>query len=104
MLKDYKRITYYDNCTGCFACEVACKQEHGLPVGPRWIQVSPDVREVDGQWKFNYFVTECHRAATPPCRVACPADGWLMQRESGVYQLGRALLAARKQAGAYPPR
>jgi len=74
MLKDYKRITYYENCMGCFACEVACKQEHGLPVGPRWIRVSPDVREVDGQWRFNYFVTECHRAATPPCRVACPAE------------------------------
>ena len=78
MQKDYKRITYYENCMGCFACEVACKQEHGLPVGPRWIRVSPDVREVDGQLKFYYFVTECHRAATPPCRVACPAemDAW----------------------------
>lgn len=74
MLKDYKRITYLDNCMGCFACEVACKQEHNLPVGTRWIRVSPDVREVEGILKFNYFVTECHRAATPPCRAACPAE------------------------------
>jgi len=74
MLRDYKRITYYENCMGCFACEVACKQEHNLPVGPRWIRVSPDVREVDGQLKFNYFVTECWRVAPSPCRLACPAE------------------------------
>ena len=23
------------DCMGCHACEVACKQEHGLGVGPR---------------------------------------------------------------------
>ena len=46
MLKEYKRVTVADNCMGCFACEVACKQEHSLPVGPRWIRVFPDVREV----------------------------------------------------------
>ena len=74
MLRDYKRITINEACTGCFACEVACKQEHNLPVGPRWIRVVPDVREVDGRLKFNYFVTECGRAAPPPCRVACPAE------------------------------
>jgi len=74
MLKEYKRVTVADNCMGCFACEVACKQEHSLPVGPRWIRVFPDVREVGERWQFTYLVTECHRAATPPCRVACPAE------------------------------
>jgi heterodisulfide reductase subunit A2 len=74
MLKEYKRVTVADNCMGCFACEVACKQEHGLPVGPRWIRVFPDIRESGGRWWFTYIVTECHRAATPPCRAACPAE------------------------------
>ena len=74
MLKEYKRMTVAENCHGCFACEVACKQEHNLPVGPRWIRVYPDVRQVGDRWRFNYFVTECGRAAPPPCRVACPAE------------------------------
>jgi len=74
MIKEYKRVTVADNCMGCFACEVACKQEHDLPVGPRWIRVFPDVREVGEGWRFTYLVTECHRAATPQCRVACPAE------------------------------
>jgi len=74
MRKDIKRITLEEDCTGCLACEVACKQEHNLPVGPRWIRVHPDVREVNGELKFNYFVTECHRVSTPPCQAACPAE------------------------------
>lgn len=26
-------LIHYDYCTGCHTCEVACKQEHGYPVG-----------------------------------------------------------------------
>ena len=26
-------------CYGCLTCEVAYKQEHDVPVGPRWIRV-----------------------------------------------------------------
>jgi len=54
------------NCMGCHACEVACKQEHGLGVGPRLIQVmeeSPD-----------YIPIYCHHCAKPPCRDACPVE------------------------------
>jgi heterodisulfide reductase subunit A len=72
--KQRKRMTVTDNCMGCLACEVACKQEHNLPVGPRWIRVFPDVRETGGTWRFNYLVTECVHAAPGPCQVACPAE------------------------------
>jgi len=72
MAKEYKRVTYADNCMGCFACEVACKQEHHFPVGTRWIRVYPDIRETGAGWRFTYHVIECHRAATPPCTAACP--------------------------------
>ena len=29
----------YDFCTGCHTCEIACKQEHNLPVGKWGIKV-----------------------------------------------------------------
>ncbi len=32
----------YEYCTGCHSCEVACKQEHGYPVGRGGI----DLREI----------------------------------------------------------
>jgi heterodisulfide reductase subunit A len=74
MAEQRKRMTVAENCMGCLACEVACKQEHNLPVGPRWIRVSPDVRKTGGRWRFNYHVTECVHAAPGPCQVTCPAE------------------------------
>ena len=40
MAEQRKRMTVTESCMGCLACEVACKQEHNLPVGPRWIRSS----------------------------------------------------------------
>ena len=54
---EQQRVTLEDYCMGCFACEIACKQEHRLPVGPRWIRVHPDQRVIDGKYKYNYYVT-----------------------------------------------
>ncbi len=54
------------DCMGCHACEVACKQEHGLGVGPRLVRVfedTPDFRPV-----------YCHHCANAPCLESCPVD------------------------------
>ena len=54
------------DCMGCHACEVACKQEHGLGVGPRLVQVierAPD-----------FYPVYCHHCAKAPCKEACPVD------------------------------
>ena len=54
------------DCMGCHACEVACKQEHALGVGPRLIKVienSPD-----------FVPVYCHHCAKAPCAEACPVN------------------------------
>jgi len=98
MIKEYKRVTYAENCMGCFACEVACKQEHHFPVGPRWIRVYPDIRETGGSWRFTYNVIECHRAATPPCNAACPGelDVWRYVQLAAVGRFEEALEVVRE--------
>jgi len=98
MIKEYKRVTYAENCMGCFACEVACKQEHHFPVGPRWIRVYPDIRETGGSWRFTYNVIECHRAATPPCNAACPGelDVWRYVQLTAVGRFEEALEVVRE--------
>lgn len=35
----------YEYCTGCYTCEVACQQEHDLPVGKCGIKVTEYVYE-----------------------------------------------------------
>ena len=72
-----------DRCVGCHACEIACKQEHGLPPGINWIkilQVGPEM--VDGRLRMEFIplmLDGCIMCAdreerTPACVVNCPTD------------------------------
>ena len=54
------------NCMGCHACEAACKQEHGLTVGPRIIQVIEKAPQ--------FIPVYCHQCGKAPCKQACPVD------------------------------
>jgi Fe-S-cluster-containing dehydrogenase component len=70
------------NCMGCHACEVACKQEHGLGVGPRLVQVlekSPD-----------YIPIYCHHCAKAPCKEACPVEA-ISRNELGIVLIDKDL-------------
>ena len=67
-------IFHVDDCCGCHACEVACKQEHGLGVGPRLIRILE---------KGSYFQPiYCHHCSHPPCKEACPSDA-IYQDQTG---------------------
>ena len=45
---DYGLLVDYKYCSGCHACEVACKQEHNFPVGKWRIKVYEK-----GPWKID---------------------------------------------------
>jgi Fe-S-cluster-containing dehydrogenase component len=46
----------YDYCTGCHSCEVACKQEHGYPVGKGGIHLSEIMTELpDKTIRLDYI-------------------------------------------------
>jgi len=69
MLNEYE-------CMGCHACEVACKQEHGLGVGPRVIKVIE---------RAPYFKPLfCHHCEDAPCALACPEDAITKDPNTGV--------------------
>jgi NADPH-dependent glutamate synthase beta subunit-like oxidoreductase len=64
------------NCSGCHACEVACKQEHGLGVGPRVVRVIEQA---------PYFKPLfCHHCEDAPCAAACPEDAISKDAQTGV--------------------
>jgi NADPH-dependent glutamate synthase beta subunit-like oxidoreductase len=66
-------------CSGCHTCEIACKQEHGLGVGPRVIRVLEE---------SPYFKPLfCHHCDDPPCVKACPEDAITKDSETGVVLL-----------------
>ena len=64
------------NCSGCHACEVACKQEHGLGVGPRVVRVI----ERAPFFKPLY----CHHCDDAPCMIACWEDAITIDPDTGV--------------------
>ena len=64
------------DCCGCHTCEVACKQEHGLPVGPRVLKV------IERAPLFmQYF---CHHCEDAPCALSCPEEAIRKDPETGV--------------------
>ena len=74
-----------DLCVGCYACEVACKQENNVPVGTRWIQiVTIGPKKVYGKSNMDFLpmmtegCTMCeHRLKEelePRCVDNCPIE------------------------------
>ncbi len=81
---EYALIVNTENCVGCNACEVACKQEHNLPAGPRWIRVYQDSpREIEGKLQVRYLVTHCMHCSLPQCKNVCPV-GAITKREDSI--------------------
>ena len=93
---EYALMVNTEDCVGCNACEVACKQEHNLPVGPRWIRVFPDSpREIEGRLQLRYVVTNCMHCSHPLCRDACPVDA-ITKREDGIVLIDKELCTGCK--------
>ena len=67
---------YEEDCSGCHSCEVACKQEHGLGVGPRVVRVLEKAP--------SFKPLFCHHCDPPPCATACPEDAITRDPETGV--------------------
>ena len=74
-MSKYSLMFHRKDCMGCHACEVACKQEHELGVGPRLVRVferAPD-----------FFPIYCHHCANAPCKESCPVDA-ISKSEQGL--------------------
>jgi len=64
-----------DRCWGCMTCEVACKQELGLGVGPRPMKVlETGARLIDGALQRDFIPTLCQHCDRPACLAACPVE------------------------------
>ena len=79
-----KLIVDIDLCVGCYACEVACKQEHELGVGPHPIKVyEVGPKRIEGKLVMDYVPKFCMHCSQPACIEACPLDA-ITQRPDGI--------------------
>ena len=78
-------------CTGCKACQIACKDKNNLPVGVLWRRV---VEIQGGDWLqrgpawltsvFAYFISSaCMHCELPICAEVCPTRA-ITQRQDGI--------------------
>lgn len=77
-------------CTGCKACQTACKDKHDLPIGVTWRRV---VEYTGGTWQrsgdtmvpnvFSYYTSiSCNHCEDPICVEVCPTTA-MHKREDG---------------------
>lgn len=92
-----------DRCTGCFACEVACKQENHVPLGMHYNKVLsigpvgtfPDVKQ--------YFLPAvCQVCENAPCVTVCPT-GASYRAEDGQIMINKEkCIGCKLCMAAYP--
>jgi len=88
-------------CTGCRACQVACKQWNGRPAEKTkqtgTLQNPPDLspstwtliryteglREDTNIWHWNFIKDKCWHCSDPACQRACPVPGCIFKTADG---------------------
>lgn len=80
------------HCTGCNACQMACKDKHNLPHGQNFRQVhayeggSVTVQgPVVEHHVYAYWVSvSCNHCVNAPCLTACPSGALYKRAEDGL--------------------
>lgn len=73
-----------DRCIGCYACEIACKLENGVPLGVYFnkvLTIGPNGTFPDLEMYF--LPTVCQQCRDAPCVTVCPT-GASYKNEDGV--------------------
>ena len=82
------QVGFYFNqtrCTGCGACQVACKDWHDVPAGPeKWISVTHTEKGTFPDVFVSYLITPCWHCEDPVCLPACPQEAISKREEDGI--------------------
>ena len=73
-----------DRCTGCGACVLACRIEHGRLEGPAWRRLVVFNR---GRWPAGpvwQLSLACHHCERPACVEACPSQAYHIRADGAV--------------------
>jgi len=81
-MKKISLVIRRKDCMGCHACEVACKQEHALGVGPQLVHVL--------EKGSDFIPIYCHHCAKAPCKEACPVEA-IYRNEQGIVLIDNEL-------------
>lgn len=73
-------------CVACHGCEIHCKVNKKLPVGPFLCSIScTPLQKVGGIPKTEISFTTCHHCDDPLCAMICPAEAMEKRKDGIVY-------------------
>jgi anaerobic dimethyl sulfoxide reductase subunit B len=80
-------------CSGCKACQIACKDKNNLPTGVLWrrvYEVSGGSWQQQGEaWTTDVFAYNlsiaCNHCVHPKCAGVCPVDAYVVRPDGIVY-------------------
>jgi len=78
---------YFDQtrCTGCGACQVACKDWHDIPAGPeKWLRILYTEKGQFPHVFVSYLTAMCWHCQDPVCGLACPVKAFTKREEDGI--------------------
>ena len=96
-MSEYYLYQDVQNCIGCQSCQVACKFNKSLAVGPTPCQVVPiPPRMVDGLPKAAFIFMPCFHCEKPWCVSACPSGAMQKRASDGIVFVDPALCVGCK--------
>jgi tetrathionate reductase subunit B len=87
-----------DKCTGCYACQFVCKDEHvgndWSPIakpqpdtGQFWMHLQEYIRGTVPKVEMHYLPLLCQHCDEAPCLEACQVEGVIYKREDGLVEV-----------------
>jgi Fe-S-cluster-containing dehydrogenase component len=85
MANKYTFILDMERCTGCYACEIACEQWHGIKAGTiKYRRVEERVAGTFPEVKIDYRTIACLHCSRPNCVQCCPEKAISKRQEDGI--------------------
>ncbi len=79
-----------DRCTGCRACQVACKTQNQVEIGPLWRRVTETESGKYPRVTRTSLSFSCAHCAKPACASVCPTAAITKRADDGVVVVDRA--------------
>lgn len=108
----YGMVIDLAKCTGCQACEVACKMENNIPIsGPEqvrsgrsisWMKVLVDEEGEIPDVKARFVPRPCMHCDNPPCVKVCPVKATYRSEVGIIGQIYPRCIGCRYCANACP--
>jgi Fe-S-cluster-containing dehydrogenase component len=85
------------NCIGCLGCEVHCKSNKGLDIGPRLCQIIPvGPKKINQLPQMAFVFMPCFHCDEPWCVSVCPTGAMRKRPEDGIVHVEHALCVGCK--------